>query len=75
MKEAAPTLAESADANTDLPTREKYYWLNEESRLFLSRGYITESPEQRIKDIANKCGTSTSMMRQQHQNLGICGDQ
>ena len=31
----------------------KYYWLNEESRLFLSRGYITETPEQRIKDIAN----------------------
>jgi ribonucleoside-diphosphate reductase alpha chain len=30
----------------------KYYWLNEESRTFLSRGYITESPEQRIKDIA-----------------------
>ncbi len=34
-------------------TRERYYWLNEESRTFLSRGYITESPEQRIKDIAN----------------------
>jgi len=33
--------------------RKKYYWLNEESRLFLSRGYITETPEQRIKDIAN----------------------
>jgi len=32
---------------------EKNYWLNEESRTFLSRGYITESPEQRIKDIAN----------------------
>ena len=33
---------------------EKYYWLNEESRKFLSRGYITGiSPEQRIKDIAN----------------------
>tara|TARA_R110001592_G_scaffold346749_1_gene639507 strand:- start:1033 stop:2658 length:1626 start_codon:yes stop_codon:yes gene_type:complete len=32
----------------------KYYWLNEDSRTFLSRGYITESPEQRIKDIANK---------------------
>ena len=32
----------------------KYYWLNENSRTFLSRGYITESPEQRIKDIANK---------------------
>ena len=32
--------------------REKYYWLNEDSRLFLSRGYITESPEQRIKDIS-----------------------
>ena len=30
----------------------KYYWLNEDSRTFLSRGYITESPEQRIKDIA-----------------------
>lgn len=32
--------------------RKKYYWLNEESRTFLSRGYITETPEQRIKDIA-----------------------
>ena len=31
----------------------KYYWLNENSRTFLSRGYISESPEQRIKDIAN----------------------
>lgn len=31
---------------------EKYYWLNEESRTFLQRGYITESPEQRIKDMA-----------------------
>ena len=30
----------------------KYYWLNEDSRTFLSRGYITESPEQRVKDIA-----------------------
>jgi len=32
----------------------KYYWLNEDSRTFLSRGYITESPEQRIKDISIK---------------------
>lgn len=32
---------------------QKYYWLNEESRKFLSRGYISETPEQRIKDIAN----------------------
>ena len=32
--------------------RKKYYWLNEDSRTFLSRGYITETPEQRIKDIA-----------------------
>lgn len=32
---------------------EKNYWLNEDSRTFLSRGYITESPEQRIKDVAN----------------------
>lgn len=31
----------------------KYYWLNEESRTFLSRGYISVTPEQRIKDIAN----------------------
>ena len=34
----------------------KYYWLNENSRQFLSRGYITETPEQRIKDIANTAG-------------------
>ena len=34
--------------------KERYYWLNEESRLFLSRGYITETPEQRIKDISNR---------------------
>ena len=33
--------------------RTRYYWLNEESRTYLSRGYISESPEQRIKDIAN----------------------
>jgi ribonucleoside-diphosphate reductase alpha chain len=32
---------------------EKNYWLNEDSRTFLSRGYIAESPEQRIKDVAN----------------------
>jgi len=32
----------------------KYYWLNDESRTFLSRGYLSKgvSPEQRIKDIA-----------------------
>lgn len=30
----------------------KYYWLNDDSRKFLSRGYVTGSPEQRIKDIA-----------------------
>jgi len=28
------------------------YWLNEESRTFLNRGYITETPEERIKHIA-----------------------
>jgi ribonucleoside-diphosphate reductase alpha chain len=33
-------------------TYSNYYWLNEDSRMFLSRGYITESPEQRITDIA-----------------------
>lgn len=37
---------------------EKYYWLNDESRKFLSRGYISETPEQRIKDIANKAEES-----------------
>ena len=31
----------------------RYYWLNEESRTFLSRGYLDESPEQRISDIAH----------------------
>jgi len=31
----------------------RYYWLNEDSRTFLSRGYLDESPEQRITDIAN----------------------
>ena len=35
---------------------EKYYWLNEDSRTFLSRGYLAEgeTPEQRIRDIAEK---------------------
>ena len=31
----------------------RYYWLNKDSRQFLSRGYIDEEPEQRIRDIAN----------------------
>lgn len=33
---------------------EKFYWLNDDSRLFLSRGYLTEgvTPEQRIRNIA-----------------------
>jgi ribonucleoside-diphosphate reductase alpha chain len=30
----------------------KNYWLNEESKTFLNRGYITETPEERIKHIA-----------------------
>jgi len=35
--------------------REPFYWLNEDSRKFLSRGYLSESetPESRIRDIAN----------------------
>jgi ribonucleoside-diphosphate reductase alpha chain len=35
-----------------------YYWLNEDSRLFLERGYLKkgETPEQRIRDIANTAG-------------------
>ena len=36
--------------------KEKYYWLNKDSRKFLERGYLTEgeTPEQRIKDIADR---------------------
>lgn len=41
------------DDAKDSQGRSRYYWLNDDSRLFLSRGYISESPEQRIKDIAN----------------------
>lgn len=33
-------------------TYSKYYWANEKSRLFLSRGYFEETVEQRVKDIA-----------------------
>lgn len=34
----------------------KFYWLNDDSRTFLSRGYLSEgeTPEQRIREIANK---------------------
>ena len=34
----------------------KFYWLNEDSRTFLSRGYLSEgeTPESRIRDIADK---------------------
>lgn len=37
-------------------THEKFYWLNDDSRTFLSRGYLSagETPEQRIRDIADK---------------------
>ena len=53
MKEAGTPLAEKPVAIKSDETRPKYYWLKDDSRLFLSRGYITETPEQRIKDIAN----------------------
>ena len=35
---------------------DKFYWLNEESRLTLERGYLSEgeTPEGRIQDIADK---------------------
>lgn len=38
-----------------MTTHEKFYWLNDDSRTFLSRGYLSagETPEQRIRDIAN----------------------
>jgi ribonucleoside-diphosphate reductase alpha chain len=36
--------------------REPFYWLNEDSRLFLSRGYLSEgeTAESRVRDIADK---------------------
>lgn len=36
----------------------KYYWLNEDSRKFLSRGYLKEgeTPEQRVREIAETAG-------------------
>lgn len=36
--------------------KQPFYWLNEDSRVFLERGYLSEgeTPEQRIRDIANK---------------------
>jgi ribonucleoside-diphosphate reductase alpha chain len=33
-------------------TYSKNYWLNQESRTFLSRGYIQETPEERIREMA-----------------------
>ena len=38
-----------------MTTHEKFYWLNDDSRTFLSRGYLSggETPEQRIRDIAD----------------------
>jgi ribonucleoside-diphosphate reductase alpha chain len=33
---------------------DRYYWLNDEARTFLSRGYIQGSAEDRIKEIAEK---------------------
>ena len=58
MDKAGTNLAElsrdlTLDDAKDPQGRSRYYWLNDDSRLFLSRGYISESPEQRIKDIAN----------------------
>ena len=32
----------------------KFYWLNDDSRTFLSRGYLKEKPETRIRAIADK---------------------
>lgn len=39
--------------------RKKYYWLNDDSRKFLSRGYLLsgETPEGRIKEIADTAET------------------
>jgi len=39
-----------------IENKERYYWLNEDSRKFLERGYLLEgeNAEQRFKDIADK---------------------
>ena len=41
----------------------EYYWLNKDSRLFLERGYLKdgETPEQRIRDIADAAEGHLSM--------------
>jgi ribonucleoside-diphosphate reductase alpha chain len=49
IKEKTENLIENY---TNTRRYDKYYWLNEESRKFLHRGYISESPEQRLKDMA-----------------------
>lgn len=38
---------------------QRYYWLNEDSRLFLERGYLTsgQTPEQRVRQIAEAAET------------------
>lgn len=43
--------------------KEKYYWLTEESRLFLQRGYLAEgqTPEERIRVIANRAEELTGI--------------
>lgn len=42
---------------------EKYYWLNDDSRKFLERGYLmgNETPEERIKEIANAAQSELKM--------------
>lgn len=42
---------------------EKYYWLNDDSRKFLERGYLMgdETPEERIKEIANAAQSELKM--------------
>ena len=53
-KETKSTYTIKSEVPKELPIEyKKYYWLNEDSKTFLSRGYINESPEQRIRDISN----------------------
>ncbi len=52
VKENAIDLIENSVNSFHTRKYDKYYWLNEESRTFLHRGYISESPEQRLKDMA-----------------------
>ena len=52
---------------------EKFYWLNEDSRTFLSRGYLSEgeTPESRIRTIADKAEWYLKDMVKEEHNKNV----